>query len=65
MSKTVKIVIAVVSGVLLICGIGGAAAYYFTKNTPKNTYLLSRQETAKQMKAYGEDRFENEFEFQR
>ncbi|MDW3870759.1 DUF6583 family protein [Staphylococcus saprophyticus] len=64
MSKTVKIVIAVVIGVLLICGIGGAAAYYFTKNTPKNTYLLSEQETAKQMKAYGEDRFENEFEFQ-
>ncbi|MGW7934042.1 hypothetical protein ACWEWW_05740 [Staphylococcus xylosus] len=64
MSKTVKIVIAVVIGVLLVVGIGGAAVYYFTKNTPKNTYLLSEQETAKKLQEYGEGRFENEFKFQ-
>ncbi|CCI59190.1 putative uncharacterized protein [Staphylococcus equorum subsp. equorum Mu2] len=64
MSKTVKIVIAVVIGLLLVVGIGGAAAYYFMKNSPKNTYLLSEQETAKQMQEYAKDRFENEFKFQ-
>ncbi|KKI65312.1 DUF6583 family protein [Staphylococcus cohnii] len=64
MSKTVKIVISVVIGVLLIAGIGGAAYYFFTKNTPKNTYLLSEKETANQFQEYAKDRFENEFKFQ-
>src|SRR5699024_7105020 len=45
-------------------GIGGGAFYYFTKNSPKNTYLLSELETAKQMQDYAKDRFENEFKFQ-
>lgn len=64
MSKSVKIIIVVVIGVLLIAGIGGAAFYYFAKNTPKNTYLLSEKETANQFQTYAKDRFENEFEFQ-
>ena len=33
MSKTVKIVISVVIGVLLIAGIGGAAYYFLPKHT--------------------------------
>ncbi|WP_210139845.1 DUF6583 family protein [Staphylococcus sp. GDY8P54P] len=64
MSKTVKIIVAVVIGVLLIAGIGGAAYYFFIKNTPKNTYLLSEKETANQFQEYAKDRFENEFKFQ-
>ncbi|PTF17108.1 DUF6583 family protein, partial [Staphylococcus cohnii] len=64
MSKTVKIIISVVIGVLLIAGIGGAAYYFITKNTPKNTYLLSEKETANQFQEYAKDRFENEFKFQ-
>src|SRR5699024_2645290 len=64
MSKSVKIIIVVVIGVLLIAGIGGAAFYYFAKNTPKNTYLLSEKETANQFQTYVKDRFDNEYEFQ-
>lgn len=64
MSKLVKIIIAAVIALLLIVGIGGAITYYLVKNTPKNTYLMSEQETAKQLQDYGKDRFKNEFEFQ-
>lgn len=64
MSKLVKIIIAAVIALLLIVGIGGAITYYLVKNTPKNTYLLSEQETAKQLQDYGKDRFKNEFKFQ-
>lgn len=63
MSKTVKIVIAVVIGLLLVVGIGGAAAYYFMKNSPKNTYLLSEQETAKQMQEYAKDHLKMNLNF--
>jgi len=38
MSKTVKIIVAVVIGVLLIAGIGGAA-YYFLSKTHLKTHI--------------------------
>ena len=64
MSKTVKIVIAAIIGLLLVVGIIGAATYYFVSNSPKNTYLKSEQETAKQYQEYAKTRFKDGFEFQ-
>lgn len=63
-TKLKLLIIGIVVAFLAIVGIGGAATYYFLTNTPKNTYLLSEQESAKSWKEYFNDRFENETEFQ-
>lgn len=65
MSKKAKfIIIGIVVAFLAVVGIGGAAVYYFITNTPKNTYLLSEQASAKTWKTYFNERFENEVKFQ-
>lgn len=65
MSTKIKLlIVGIVVAFIAIVGIGGAATYYFLTNTPKNTYLLSEQESAKSWKEYFNDRFENEAEFQ-
>ncbi len=65
MSNKVKLlIVGIVVLFLAVVGIGGAATYYFLTNTPKNTYLLSEQESAKSWKEYFNDRFKNEAEFQ-
>lgn len=65
MSKKIKLlIIGLVIGFIALVGIGGAATYYFLTNTPKNAYLISEQESAKQLKDYFNERFENEAEFQ-
>ncbi|GGI40899.1 DUF6583 family protein [Mammaliicoccus stepanovicii] len=65
MSTKIKvIIIAAVVVFFGVIAVGGAAVYYFVTNTPKNTYLLSEQESAKSWKDYFNDRFENEAKFQ-
>ena len=59
-----KKTIAIIVVALLVIAGGGFAAFHFLGSTPKNTYLLSEQETAKQFSDYYEKRFENEVAFQ-
>lgn len=63
MSKKLKIIISAVVILLIVAGIG-FGAYKIFSNTPKNTYLLSEQKTAKKFQNYFNDRFDNEVKFQ-
>ncbi|AMG61814.1 hypothetical protein H6Y62_00860 [Staphylococcus lugdunensis] len=63
MSKKLKIIISAVVILLIVAGIG-FGAYKIFSNTPKNTYLLSEQKTAKKFQNYFNHRFDNEVKFQ-
>lgn len=57
------LIFGVLSGVLLLAGIGGFAAYQFFVNTPKNNYLIAEKGEIDYFTEVIEERFESELDW--
>lgn len=62
MKKSKGLIIGLIAA-LLVLG-GGAAAYFYMTNTPKNAYLLSEKQSMENITKYVESRFSEEMKFQ-
>lgn len=60
-----KKVVGIIITIVVFLGAGGAGAYFYMTNTPKNKYLLSEKKSYEALDEYFTKRYEKEIELQK